>query len=113
MHAPLVEVEQVTGLCAPGLCDVSLTIRQGEIVGLIGLVGSGRTEIARAIIGADPATGQVQVQGQPYENRSRYQSTQRGLVMVPEDRRKQGLVMTLPVRANMTLPHLACFPRAT
>lgn len=101
---------EVVDLCSPtGVRGVSLTIGRGEIVGLIGLVGSGRTEIARAIIGADAATGSVRLAGQDYRDRSPRRSTERGLVMVPEDRRKQGLVMVLPVRANMTLPHLVRF----
>lgn len=90
-----------------GTRDASLRIAKGEIVGLIGLVGSGRTEIARAIIGADAATGgELLLEGQPYRDRDLRASTERGVVMVPEDRRKEGLVMTMPVRANMSLPHL-------
>ena len=102
---------EVRGLSAPkGVSEVSFHVGSGEIVGLIGLVGSGRTETARAVIGADPATsGEVLLHGEPYRNRSPSESARRGLVMTPEDRRKQGLVMTLPVRANLTLPHLAAF----
>jgi ribose transport system ATP-binding protein len=92
-----------------GVQDASLTIRKGEIVGLIGLVGSGRSEIARAIIGADPSTGTIRLNGQELVERTPFLSTERGIVLVPEDRRRQGLVMTLPVRANMTLPHLQRF----
>ncbi len=93
-----------------GVRNATLTVGRGEIVGLIGLVGSGRSEIARAIVGADPASaGTVSLNGTPYENRSLAVSTERGIVMVPEDRRKHGLVMTLPVRGNMTLPHLTHF----
>ena len=100
---------ELVGLTTASVRDVSLTIRAGEIVGLIGLVGSGRTEIARAILGADSSSGTVKVDGQPYNDRSPFAATARGLVMVPEDRRKQGLVMALPVRPNMTLPHLLRF----
>lgn len=101
---------EVTDLVSDaGVRDVSLRIRKGEIVGLIGLVGSGRTEIARAIVGADPGRGTVRLTGQDYLRRTPYESTKRGLVMVPEDRRKLGLVMTMPVRPNMTLPHLRRF----
>jgi ribose transport system ATP-binding protein len=101
---------EVVGLTsASGVRDVSLSIRRGEIVGLIGLVGSGRTEIARAIVGADPSTGTVRLNGQDYTQRSPHASTSRGLVMVPEDRRKQGLVMSMAVRPNVTLPHLGRF----
>ena len=92
---------------ARGARGASLTIAGGEIVGLVGLVGSGRSEIARAIIGADAATGgELLLEGAAYDTRTVAASAARGLVMVPEDRRKQGLVMTMPVRANMSLPHL-------
>ncbi len=66
----------------------------------------GRTEIARAIIGADPAIGTVSVAGRDLTTRSISAATGAGIVMVPEDRRVQGLVLTLPVRANISLPHL-------
>lgn len=104
----------VEGLTAPsGVNEVSLTVHAGEIVGLIGLVGSGRSEIVRAIFGADPASGgRVLIGEEAYDERSPARSAARGIVMVPEDRRKQGLVMTLPVRANMTLPHLQHFSGA-
>ncbi|MEX3010794.1 sugar ABC transporter ATP-binding protein [Hoeflea sp. TYP-13] len=105
---PALTVENLT---APtGVSNVSLNVNAGEIVGLIGLVGSGRTEIARAIFGADRASGgAVVLGGEHYNDRTPADSAERGMVMVPEDRRKQGLVMTLPVRANMTLPHLSHF----
>ncbi len=104
----ILKVENLTS--SSGVSDVSLAVGAGEIVGLIGLVGSGRSEIARAIFGADSATaGSVEVGGRPYDERSPARSADRGIVMVPEDRRKQGLVMSLPVRANMTLPHLDHF----
>jgi ribose transport system ATP-binding protein len=83
-----------------------LDIRAGEIVGFAGLVGAGRTEIARAIVGADETTGTVTVAGQTVRRRDIAAATSAGIVMIPEDRRGQGLVMTLPVRANISLPHL-------
>jgi ribose transport system ATP-binding protein len=110
VEKPLLKVE---GLSAhTGVQDVRLEIRSGEIVGLIGLVGSGRSEIARAIFGADPASaGDVFIDGVPYLERSPDRSVLRGIAMVPEDRRKQGLVLTQSVRRNMTLPHLTSFSR--
>ncbi len=96
-----------------GVRGATITVGRGEIVGLIGLVGSGRSEIARLIIGADPArSGTVTLKGRPYRRRTLAESARRGLVMVPEDRRRQGLVMTMQVRANVTLPHLPRFSRA-
>ena len=106
-----VPVLEVSDLASPrGAAMASLVVSRGEIVGLTGLVGSGRSEIARAIVGADRATGgEVRLNGKIYRNRSIRRSAALGMVMSPEDRRKQGLVMTLPVRANMTLPHLVHF----
>ena len=90
-----------------GLRDISLKIRPGEIVGLIGLIGSGRTELARAIFGVDPIIGgNIHLCGEPYMHPNPGRSVERGLVLVPEDRRKQGLVLTQPTRQNMALPHL-------
>ena len=101
----------VRDLKAPGVSVTGLDIQPGEILGLIGLVGSGRSEIARAIIGADHAQGTVAMDGQMVPRNIRA-STDAGMVLVPEDRRKQGLVMTLPVRANITLPHLGRFAKS-
>jgi ribose transport system ATP-binding protein len=103
--APLLAVERLS--TDTGLTNVSLTVKPGEIVGLIGLIGSGRTELARAIFGADPLTGGViRLCGEPYTHPSPSRSVERGLVLVPEDRRKQGLVLTQRTRPNMALPHL-------
>jgi ABC-type sugar transport system ATPase subunit len=107
---PLLEV---AGLSTDtGLSDLSLTVRPGEIVGLIGLVGSGRTETVRAIFGADRATsGQIRIDGEPYGDPNPTESVRRGLALIPEDRRKQGLVLTQLVRANVSLPHLSSISR--
>jgi ABC-type sugar transport system ATPase subunit len=100
-------VLSVRGLRSPNGTKVdALDIRAGEIVGFAGLVGAGRSEIARAIVGADPACGTVSVNGRNLSPHTIAAATQAGIVMVPEDRRAQGLVMTLPVRANISLPHL-------
>jgi len=107
---PLLSVESLS--TDTGLADISLVVRPGEIVGLIGLVGSGRTELGRAIFGADRVTGgSIRVGGELYDGPSPTRSVARGLVLVPEDRRKQGLVMTQRVRENMSLPHLAAGSR--
>ncbi len=105
--APLLEVRDLRS--PHGVNGVDLTIGVGEIVGLTGLVGAGRTEIARALVGADPSTGSVVLEGTSFDARSPARATDRGVVLVPEDRRKQGLVMTMPTRANVTLPHLKRF----
>jgi ribose transport system ATP-binding protein len=104
--SPLLVVEGLS--TDTGLCDISLTVKPGEVVGLVGLVGSGRSELARAIFGADQMTGgTIRHRGEPYIDPTPRRSVERGLVLVPEDRRKQGLVLTQPVRQNMALPHLA------
>lgn len=84
----------------------NLEIKAGEIVGLAGLVGSGRSEIARAIVGADKAIAEISINGEVLKSRSIEAATNAGLVLVPEDRRKQGLIMALPVANNISLPHL-------
>lgn len=90
-----------------GLHDISMTIRPGEIVGLIGLVGSGRTEVARALFGADEiVAGDYFIAGQAQERFSVPTAVQQGIALVPEDRRKQGLVLTQTTRPNVSLATL-------
>lgn len=109
-EAPLLAIEGLS--TNTGLNNISLVVRPGEIVGLIGLVGSGRSEVARAIFGADTMTsGSICLGGEIYDRPNPSRSVARGLVLVPEDRRKQGLVMTQRVRENMALPHLAAGSR--
>ncbi|MFC4224185.1 sugar ABC transporter ATP-binding protein [Lysinibacter cavernae] len=105
---PLLTVE---GLATPaGVHDVSFEVRPGEIVGLLGLVGSGRTEIARAIAGADRTTGgQVTFDGADLTNGTPRSTKERGLVMVPEDRHGQGLVLERSVLENVSLAFLRRF----
>ncbi len=97
-----------------GANGASFSVCPGEIVGLIGLVGSGRTEIVRAVIGADPAvSGEVRIEGALYQRRTVADSARRGIVMVPEDRRGQGLILTMKVNNNITLPWLERFSKAS
>ncbi len=99
--APLLEVQ---GLTQPGVFrDISFTVRSGEIVALAGLVGAGRSEVARAVFGVDPyASGTVTVDGRRLPPGSPEKAMRMGLALVPEDRRKQGLVMDASVAANIT-----------
>jgi ABC-type sugar transport system ATPase subunit len=91
----------------PAVNGVSFEIRAGEIVGLAGLIGSGRSELARAIFGADaPRRGTVEVRGVPLRARSPRHAIRKGVVMLPEDRKGQGLLMLRSVVDNITLPHL-------
>jgi ABC-type sugar transport system ATPase subunit len=84
--------------------DVSLTLHAGEIVGLAGLMGSGRTSLARALVGAMPGvTGEFLLRGRPVRFRSPKQAMQAGVALVPEDRRVQGLVGVLPAHENIVL----------
>jgi ABC-type sugar transport system ATPase subunit len=91
---------------APAFADVDFDIRQGEIVGLAGLVGSGRTEIARAVFGADPSAGQVSLDGHDMGSRSPHRSIGAGIAMLPESRKEQGLAMHRSVAENVTMVHL-------
>lgn len=88
---------------------VSLTVRRGEVVGLAGLVGAGRTETLRAIVGADRArAGSVRVgDGRPRRFRRPAEAVAAGLGLVPEDRQRDGLLLPQPVRVNATLATLA------
>jgi ABC-type sugar transport system ATPase subunit len=84
--------------------DVSFDVRPGEIVGLAGLVGSGRTEIARAIFGADDFDrGEILIDGKPIRNHSPRDAIRLGVGLVPEDRKLQALVLNLAIRENIAL----------
>ncbi len=98
-------VVSVTGLSRAGVfSDISFDVRAGEIVALAGLVGAGRTEVARAIFGIDKYdSGTVTVSGRPLPAHSPQAAIDAGMGFVPEDRRKQGLVMDLSVARNATL----------
>ena len=104
-------VLQVTDLTrAPAVNAVSFQVRAGEIVGLAGLVGAGRTEIVRAIAGADVAEGgTVSVDGTALRARTPADGIRAGIAFITEDRKGQGLVLGMSVRENVTLAHLAQF----
>jgi ribose transport system ATP-binding protein len=92
---------------------VSFVVRRGEIVGVAGLVGSGRTETMRALFGADPKiAGGIVVDGAPVEIRSPRDAVQHGLSFLTEDRKGQGLLLTLPCAVNMTITDLAKISRS-
>jgi rhamnose transport system ATP-binding protein len=98
--APVLEVE---GLNSTGVFrDVSFTVRAGEIVGLAGLVGAGRSEIARAVFGVDGyESGVVRVNGDAVAPRNPRAAIRAGMAFIPEDRRKQGLVLDASVTRNV------------
>jgi ribose transport system ATP-binding protein len=90
------------------LRDIKLTLRKGEILGLVGLVGSGRTELVRALFGADKvARKSVYLDGKPVEINSPIDAINLGLAMVPEDRKLQGLLLGFSVEQNISLAVLA------
>ena len=103
-------VFEVSGLCARGgqIKDVSFHIRKGEVLGLAGLVGSGRSEIARAIFGADPKTaGTIKIHGKPVKIRTPKDAKEHGLGFVMEDRKASGLLIEQPIADNITITDLA------
>ena len=87
--------------------DVNFELRRGEILGMAGLVGAGRTNVARAIFGVEPATaGRIQIEGREVAITSPQQAIRLGLAYVPEDRQLHGLIPAMPITANISLPML-------
>jgi ribose transport system ATP-binding protein len=112
-HFPRVRVEpgpellRAEGVSRAGaVSDVSFHLRAGEIVGVAGLLGAGRTELARILAGADPCgAGRVLLHGRAVRFRSPADAIRRGLGLLPEDRKAQGLVQGLTTARNIALPH--------
>jgi ribose transport system ATP-binding protein len=91
---------------------VDLSVRQGEIVGLAGLVGAGRTELARALFGIDRLLGgSLHIDGAPVPVGSPRAAIERGLYFVPEDRKRSGLLLDVSIAENISLPNLRAFAR--
>jgi ABC-type sugar transport system ATPase subunit len=115
-HRPGAVALRVRDLWGPRVRGVSLELRYGEILGFAGLVGAGRTELARTLFGIDRATrGEIQVDGKTVWIRSPADALRAGVVLVPEDRKAQGLIMTNSVGYNLALPWTrewlrGCFP---
>jgi ribose transport system ATP-binding protein len=87
--------------------NISLAVREGEIHGIAGLIGSGRTEVARAIFGADPVdSGRILLNGDPIRIRTPQDAVRHGICLLVEDRKAQGLLLPMSVAANITLPAL-------
>ncbi|MDR2661966.1 MAG: sugar ABC transporter ATP-binding protein [Treponema sp.] len=108
-------VMEVRKLARTGvLKDISFGVRSGEILGIAGLVGSGRTELARAIFGADPVTsGEIRINGKKVTINAPHKAIQAGIGFVTEDRKQQGLVLPMSVGHNMTLADLSNYTRYT
>jgi ABC-type sugar transport system ATPase subunit len=104
--APALEVRK---LCVEKskLKDISLTLRKGEITGMAGLIGAGRTELCRAIFGIDqPDAGEILIQGKPVKIRRPRDAVKSGIALVTEDRQISGLALRLPIAANVTMANV-------
>lgn len=100
-------VFEVRGLAAPGLGAVDLQLRAGEITGLAGLVGSGRSRLARTLFGAlERDAGEILVRGEAVQFNSTADAIQAGVFMLPESRKEQGLLLKQNIRSNLSLPHM-------
>ncbi|MDR0345791.1 MAG: sugar ABC transporter ATP-binding protein [Nocardiopsaceae bacterium] len=104
-------VFRATGLTSAGAFeDVSFEVRRGEILGFSGLIGAGRTEVMRAIVGADPLdAGEIEFEGRRLSIRSPRDAIAAGISYLPEDRKDQGLVLQISARENMVMPTLKVF----
>jgi ribose transport system ATP-binding protein len=96
---PVLRTENLTGL---GFRNVSITVRAGEIVTLSGLVGAGRTEVAKALFGYDPIEGgSFELFGRPMRHPTPGRCVDRGMAYLPEDRKGEGLILGMPLRENL------------
>ena len=101
------EVFRVEGLCGKGFTNISFSVRAGEILGISGLVGSGRSETMRAIFGLDPLTqGEIFLEGKRIVIKNPEEAIEMGICMVNEDRKTFGLCLTRSLRENISLPNL-------
>jgi len=102
---PILEVDDITA--DTGVHGCSFDVREGEVLGIAGLIGAGRTELVRAIFGADRKTGgTVKIRGEAVDIKSPADAMKAGLALLPEDRKAQGNVMDFSVRQNITLASL-------
>lgn len=97
-------VLEVKELCGNGIEPISFQLHKGEVLGLAGLVGAGRTELARLIFGADPKDGgEVLIEGRPMNIKHPKDAVRAGIGLVAEDRKAQGVLLRLPIRTNITI----------
>jgi len=105
---PILEIRSISG--AGRFKDISFEVRPGEIVGISGLIGSGRTEVLRALFGADPIdSGEVLLDGSPVHFKNPREAITEGVVMLPESRKEQGLVLVRSVAENAALTDIGQF----
>jgi L-arabinose transport system ATP-binding protein len=99
---------EVNNLETDDVHDVSFQLRRGEVLGFAGLVGAGRTEVMRALFGADPIiSGEIKIDGKPVHFKSPRDAIDHGIALCPEDRKEQGLVLGRSIRDNVSMPVLA------
>lgn len=99
---------EVQNLCGNGLKNVSLSVQRGEIVGLGGLIGAGRTELAELLFGVvKPTAGSILIRGKPIRIANARDAIDKGIALAPEDRKKQGILLHLSVSDNISLPILS------
>ncbi|MFR0654949.1 ribose ABC transporter ATP-binding protein RbsA [Pantoea sp. SIMBA_079] len=112
-HSPGEIRLQVEKLCGSGVEDVSFTLRKGEILGISGLMGAGRTELMKVLYGALPRrSGSVTLNGRTVNVRSPQEGLASGIVYISEDRKRDGLVLGMSVKENMSLTALRYFSHA-
>jgi ribose transport system ATP-binding protein len=114
-RAPGEPVLEAVGVCTPAHPGepIDLALHRGEILGMAGLVGAGRTELARVLFGVDRAVaGELHLDGQRVAIRAPRDAIDSGIFLVPEDRKRMGLVLDLSVNENISLPNLKAFARA-
>ena len=99
---------EVNNLVTDDVKDVSFSLRKGEVLGFAGLVGSGRTEVMRAIFGVDRIiSGEIKLEGKPIHFRSPTDAIANGIALCPEDRKEQGLVLNRSITDNISMPVLS------
>ena len=109
--APRLQIEGLRTGRYPAI-DLSLTVHRGEVLGVAGLIGAGRSELAEAVSGVGTRlAGRIVVDGQPLEIASPRDAIRQGICLVPEDRRGRGVISAMSVRDNLTLPTLDAYSR--
>ena len=94
-----------------GIHDVAFDLRRGEILGVSGLMGAGRTEIMRSLFGVDKGTHQIEINGQPVSIRTPEDAMKQGMAFITENRKDEGLILDFSIRDNMILPSLSSFSK--
>ncbi len=110
--APGETIMQLKNVSGNGVKDISFDVRRGEILGLGGLVGAGRTELAQLIFGSERMTsGEIVYKGEPLQVKSCEQAIKAGISMIPEDRKRHGVILDMTIKENATMPCLGRISR--